>query len=105
MLELDAVQTLAFAGLAYSLFPYLVVDRMTLWQAAAAPESLLIMLTRVHHKSRCQLLQIRHRNEDTISPCGVLSGSSQLTVKNELTIVDGDSHLLSNTLNRIWNAA
>ncbi len=35
---------LAFAGLAYSLFPYLVVDRMTLWEAAAAPESLLIML-------------------------------------------------------------
>lgn len=35
---------LAFAGLAYSLFPYLVMDRMTLWQAAAAPESLLIML-------------------------------------------------------------
>lgn len=35
---------LAFAGLAYSLFPYLVVDRMTLWDAAAAPESLLIML-------------------------------------------------------------
>ncbi|KAA2285217.1 cytochrome d ubiquinol oxidase subunit II [Arenimonas fontis] len=35
---------LAFAGLAYSLFPYLVSDRMTLWQAAAAPESLLIML-------------------------------------------------------------
>ncbi len=30
----------AFAGLAYSLFPYLVVDRMTIWQAAAAPESL-----------------------------------------------------------------
>lgn len=30
----------AFAGLAYSLFPYLVVDRMTFWQAAAAPESL-----------------------------------------------------------------
>ena len=35
---------LAFAGLAYSLFPYLVVDRMTLWDAAAAPESLAIML-------------------------------------------------------------
>ena len=35
---------LAFGGLAYSLFPYLVIDRMTLWQAAAAPESLLIML-------------------------------------------------------------
>jgi cytochrome d ubiquinol oxidase subunit II len=30
----------AFAGLAYSLFPYLVVDRMTIWQAAAARESL-----------------------------------------------------------------
>jgi cytochrome d ubiquinol oxidase subunit II len=30
----------AFAGLAYSLYPYLVLDRMTIWQAAAAPESL-----------------------------------------------------------------
>jgi cytochrome d ubiquinol oxidase subunit II len=30
----------AFAGLAYSLFPYLVVDRMTIWQAAAAQSSL-----------------------------------------------------------------
>ena len=28
------------AGLAYSLFPYLIVDRMTIWQAAAARESL-----------------------------------------------------------------
>ncbi len=35
---------LAFIGLAYSLFPYLVIDRLTLWQAAAAPESLGIML-------------------------------------------------------------
>jgi cytochrome d ubiquinol oxidase subunit II len=35
---------LAFYGLAYSLFPYLVVDRMTIWQAAAAPESLMIIL-------------------------------------------------------------
>ncbi|MGQ0799617.1 MAG: cytochrome d ubiquinol oxidase subunit II [Pseudomarimonas sp.] len=35
---------LAFAGLAYSLFPYLVIDRITLWDAAAAPESLAIML-------------------------------------------------------------
>jgi len=34
---------LSFYGLAYSLFPYLVVDRMNIWQAAAAPESLLIM--------------------------------------------------------------
>jgi cytochrome bd ubiquinol oxidase subunit II len=35
---------LAFYGLAYSLFPYLVVDRMTIWQAASAPESLKIIL-------------------------------------------------------------
>jgi len=34
---------LAFGGLAYSLFPYLVIDRITLWDAAAAPESLFIM--------------------------------------------------------------
>ena len=33
----------AFAGLAYSMFPYLVVDRMTLWQAAAARESLMFV--------------------------------------------------------------
>ena len=35
---------LAFAGLAYSIFPYLVIDSMTLWDAAAAPASLKIML-------------------------------------------------------------
>ena len=35
---------LAFIGLAYSLFPYLVVDRITIWDAAAAPGSLWIML-------------------------------------------------------------
>lgn len=34
---------LAFYGLAYSLFPYLVIDRITVWQAAAAPESLMIV--------------------------------------------------------------
>ena len=33
----------AFAGLAYSMFPYLVVDRMTIWQAAAARESLMFV--------------------------------------------------------------
>jgi cytochrome bd ubiquinol oxidase subunit II len=33
----------AFAGLAYSLFPYLVVDRMTIWEAAAARESLMVV--------------------------------------------------------------
>ncbi|HZP88264.1 MAG TPA: cytochrome d ubiquinol oxidase subunit II [Burkholderiales bacterium] len=35
---------LAFFGLAFSLLPYLVVDRLTLWQAAAAPESLMVIL-------------------------------------------------------------
>jgi cytochrome d ubiquinol oxidase subunit II len=35
---------LAFYGLAYSLFPYLVIDRLTIWQAAAAPESLMFIL-------------------------------------------------------------
>jgi cytochrome d ubiquinol oxidase subunit II len=33
----------AFGGLAYSLYPYLVVDRMTIWQAAAARESLWVV--------------------------------------------------------------
>ncbi len=35
---------LAFYGLAYSLFPYLVVDRITVWQAASSPEALKIIL-------------------------------------------------------------
>ena len=34
---------LAFHGIAYSLFPWLVVDRMTIWDAASAPESLLVI--------------------------------------------------------------
>lgn len=35
---------LAFYGLAYSLFPYIVVDRITIWQAASAPQSLKLIL-------------------------------------------------------------
>ena len=31
---------LAFAGLAYSLYPYVVLDRFTIWQAAAHPSAL-----------------------------------------------------------------
>ena len=31
---------LAFLGLAYSLYPYIVIDRLTAWEAAAAPKSL-----------------------------------------------------------------
>jgi len=38
---------LAFIGLAYSLFPYLVVDQITYVDAASAPESLQIMLVGV----------------------------------------------------------
>jgi cytochrome d ubiquinol oxidase subunit II len=34
---------LGFHGLAYSFFPYVVPDRLTVWQAAAAPESLMII--------------------------------------------------------------
>ena len=35
---------LAFAGLAYSFYPYVVPERMTLYEAASAPESLMIIL-------------------------------------------------------------
>ncbi len=34
---------LAFYGLAYSLFPWLVVDQLSLWQAASAPEALQVI--------------------------------------------------------------
>lgn len=39
-----ALFLLAFLGLAYSLFPWLVLDRITVWDAASAPESLRIIL-------------------------------------------------------------
>jgi len=35
-----AIFALAFAGLAYSLFPYIVMDRITIWQAAAHDSAL-----------------------------------------------------------------
>jgi len=35
---------LAFAGLAYSLFPYLIIDEMTIWDAASATNSLQFVL-------------------------------------------------------------
>jgi cytochrome d ubiquinol oxidase subunit II len=35
-----AIFALAFAGLAYSLFPYVVMDRLTIWQAAAHDSAL-----------------------------------------------------------------
>jgi cytochrome d ubiquinol oxidase subunit II len=36
--------TLAFFGLAYSFYPYVVPEKLTIFEAAAAPESLLIIL-------------------------------------------------------------
>ena len=38
---------LAFLGLAYSLYPYIVIDRLTVWQAASAPKSLLFIFVGV----------------------------------------------------------
>lgn len=38
---------LAFHGLAYSLFPYLVLDRVTIWDAASAANSLMFMFVGV----------------------------------------------------------
>ncbi len=35
---------LGFFGLAYSFYPYVVPERLTIWQAASAPESLFIIL-------------------------------------------------------------
>ena len=35
---------LAFAGLAYSFYPYVVPDQLTIYEAAAAPESLFVIL-------------------------------------------------------------
>ena len=39
-----AIFVLAFLGLAYSLYPNLVVNKITIWDAASAPESLMIIL-------------------------------------------------------------
>jgi cytochrome d ubiquinol oxidase subunit II len=39
-----ALFCLSFAGLAWSFFPYIVPERLTLFQAASAPESLSLIL-------------------------------------------------------------
>lgn len=39
-----ALFSLAFAGLAVSFYPYVVPDRMTIYEAASAPESLFVIL-------------------------------------------------------------
>jgi len=39
-----AIFTLGFFGLAYSFFPYIVPDRLTVWDAASSPEALSLIL-------------------------------------------------------------
>jgi cytochrome d ubiquinol oxidase subunit II len=39
-----AIFVLSFFGLAYSLFPYVVIDRLTIWEAAAHPSALVFIL-------------------------------------------------------------
>ena len=39
-----AIFAISFLGLAYSLFPYVVIDRLTIWEAAAHPSSLKVVL-------------------------------------------------------------
>lgn len=39
-----ALFALGFAGMAYSFFPYVVPERLTIWQAASSPEALRIIL-------------------------------------------------------------
>jgi len=39
-----SIFVLSFAGLAYSLFPFVVIDRLTIWEAAAHPSALVFML-------------------------------------------------------------
>ena len=43
-LTLAAIFTLGFAGLAWSFYPFVVPDRLTIWEAASAPGSLGIIL-------------------------------------------------------------
>lgn len=39
-----AIFVLSFFGLAYSLFPYIVIDQLTIWEAAAHPSALMFVL-------------------------------------------------------------
>jgi cytochrome d ubiquinol oxidase subunit II len=44
---LIAVFCLGFIGLAYSIYPFVVIDQLTLWQAASSPEALKVILVGV----------------------------------------------------------
>ena len=39
-----AIFTIAFLGLAYSIYPYVVIDQLTIWEAAAHPSALKVVL-------------------------------------------------------------
>ena len=39
----SAIFVLAFLRLAYSIYPYVVIDRLTLWEAAAHPSALKVI--------------------------------------------------------------
>jgi cytochrome d ubiquinol oxidase subunit II len=41
------VLVLGFFGLAYSLYPYVVMDRLTIWEAASSPAALKVILAGV----------------------------------------------------------
>jgi cytochrome d ubiquinol oxidase subunit II len=41
---LIVVFVLGFLGLAYSIYPYVVIDRLTIWQAASSPAALKVIL-------------------------------------------------------------
>ena len=38
---------LGFLGLAYSIYPYVVIDQLTIWQAASSPAALKVILVGV----------------------------------------------------------
>jgi cytochrome d ubiquinol oxidase subunit II len=44
---LIGVFVLGFLGLAYSIYPYVVIDRLTIWQAASSPDALKFILVGV----------------------------------------------------------
>ena len=44
---LIAVFVLGFVGLAYSIYPFVVIDRLTIWQAASSPAALKVILVGV----------------------------------------------------------
>ena len=39
-----AIFALAFLGLAYSIYPYVVIDRLTIWEAATHPTAQRVLL-------------------------------------------------------------